>query len=480
MLQTGYSTAILGAGPRGWLGSSRASGASRCAQVRAAQLRGAGRASAAIIQVLLGSVFLDRGAGLCARARPARAGERHLDGGAAGASRRLDVAFGLRMLARLAPPPSVWLDRWAAPPGAAWRLRSLRVPHARADPIGIRERDADHPHHGQLVRDRARAAERFAARGWRVFASMRRPGGGACRCGRAPPSGLAAEHAGARRHPRRFGRRRRRRDPARDGRAARRRSSTTPATTPSGPLEETSPDELRAQLETNVVGVHRVTRAVLPAMRARRAGTVVTLGSISGRVAVPIAGPYHASKWALEGMIEAWRLELMPFGVRVALVEPGPFATALHDQRAARRRRRPPTAPTPACSPPTAGSRPGCRGQDDLDAAHRRHRAGRDRDEPAAALAGRARPRCRRPAARLRARSALRVAHAAGVSAASDPRHSASEACAAPDAVACGYNRCVVSVRQAHAQGGRLRFAPGGRDRHPDSGARPSAPATRR
>jgi NAD(P)-dependent dehydrogenase (short-subunit alcohol dehydrogenase family) len=97
-----------------------------------------------------------------------------------------------------------------------------------------------------------------------------------------------------------------------------------------GPLEETTPDELRAQLETNVVGVHRVTCAVLPAMRARRAGAVVTLGSISGLVALPIMGPYHASKWALEGMIEAWRLELGPFGVRVVLVEPGPFATGLH------------------------------------------------------------------------------------------------------------------------------------------------------
>src|SRR5215831_11953410 len=97
-----------------------------------------------------------------------------------------------------------------------------------------------------------------------------------------------------------------------------------------GALEETSPDELRAQLETNVVGVHRVTRAVLPAMRARRSGAVVTLGSISGRVALPVVGPYHASKWALEGMIEAWRLELAPFGVRMALLEPGPFATSLH------------------------------------------------------------------------------------------------------------------------------------------------------
>ncbi|MES1209466.1 MAG: SDR family oxidoreductase, partial [Pseudomonadota bacterium] len=97
-----------------------------------------------------------------------------------------------------------------------------------------------------------------------------------------------------------------------------------------GPLEETTPDELRAQLETNVVGVHRVTRAVLPAMRARGDGAVVTIGSVSGRVALPIVGPYHASKWALEGMIESWRLELAPFGIRVSLVEPGMFATALY------------------------------------------------------------------------------------------------------------------------------------------------------
>jgi NAD(P)-dependent dehydrogenase (short-subunit alcohol dehydrogenase family) len=98
-----------------------------------------------------------------------------------------------------------------------------------------------------------------------------------------------------------------------------------------GALEETSSDELRAQLETNVVGVLRATRAVLPAMRARRTGTIVTLGSVSGRVAIPMGGPYTASKWALEGMIESLRLELIPFGVRVVLIEPGPYHTALHD-----------------------------------------------------------------------------------------------------------------------------------------------------
>jgi NAD(P)-dependent dehydrogenase (short-subunit alcohol dehydrogenase family) len=57
------------------------------------------------------------------------------------------------------------------------------------------------------------------------------------------------------------------------------------------------------------------------------------MGSVSGRVAVPISGPYAASKWALEGMIESLRLELIPFGVRVVLIEPGPYHTALHDNQ---------------------------------------------------------------------------------------------------------------------------------------------------
>jgi NAD(P)-dependent dehydrogenase (short-subunit alcohol dehydrogenase family) len=173
------------------------------------------------------------------------------------------------------------------------------------------------------------AAKRFAARGWRVFASMRRQVAG------VPLLALAAEKGWKLTTPAL--------DVARDDSVAAAVGAILRETDGRldvlvnnagyyawGPLEETSPDELRAQLETNVIGVHRVTRAVLPAMRARRTGTVVTVGSISGRVVVPIAGPYHASKWALEGMIEAWRLELAPFGVRVALVEPGPFATALH------------------------------------------------------------------------------------------------------------------------------------------------------
>jgi NAD(P)-dependent dehydrogenase (short-subunit alcohol dehydrogenase family) len=99
-----------------------------------------------------------------------------------------------------------------------------------------------------------------------------------------------------------------------------------------GPVEETSPDELRAQLETNVIGVLRVTRAVLPAMRRRGGGAVVNLSSVTGVVVMPVVGPYHASKFALEALTEALRYEVYPFGIRVVAVEPGPFATALHDK----------------------------------------------------------------------------------------------------------------------------------------------------
>lgn len=100
-----------------------------------------------------------------------------------------------------------------------------------------------------------------------------------------------------------------------------------------GPVEQTTPEELRQQLETNVVGVLRVTRAALPAMRARGAGRIVNLSSISGVVVVPGAGPYHASKFALEALTEALRYEVAGQGIQVVAVEPGPFQTALHDKQ---------------------------------------------------------------------------------------------------------------------------------------------------
>ncbi len=89
-----------------------------------------------------------------------------------------------------------------------------------------------------------------------------------------------------------------------------------------GALEETSADEARGLLETNLLGAHRVTRAALPHLRASR-GHLVLMGSVAGFVALPSEGFYSASKHALEGYADTLRIELAPFGVRVALVEPG-------------------------------------------------------------------------------------------------------------------------------------------------------------
>lgn len=97
-----------------------------------------------------------------------------------------------------------------------------------------------------------------------------------------------------------------------------------------GPIEETSPDELRAQIETNVIGVQRMIRAVLPAMRARGDGAIVNISSVSGRVVLPVVGPYHVSKFAVEALTEALRYEVLPFGVRVTCVEPGSYKSDLH------------------------------------------------------------------------------------------------------------------------------------------------------
>jgi NAD(P)-dependent dehydrogenase (short-subunit alcohol dehydrogenase family) len=95
-----------------------------------------------------------------------------------------------------------------------------------------------------------------------------------------------------------------------------------------GPWEELTPDELRLSLGVNLVGAMAVTRACLPALRAAQ-GVVVNVSSVSGQAGDPLMGPYNASKFGLEGASEALRQELRPFGVRVHLVEPGPFRTPI-------------------------------------------------------------------------------------------------------------------------------------------------------
>lgn len=94
------------------------------------------------------------------------------------------------------------------------------------------------------------------------------------------------------------------------------------------PLEFLPPEELARQLDVNVVGQLRVLQAFLPQLRAAH-GRVVLMGSIAGRSALPFLGAYAMSKFALEAMADALRLELAPWGVHVALVEPGTIATPI-------------------------------------------------------------------------------------------------------------------------------------------------------
>ncbi|ALX48840.1 SDR family oxidoreductase [Lentibacillus amyloliquefaciens] len=94
-----------------------------------------------------------------------------------------------------------------------------------------------------------------------------------------------------------------------------------------GFTEEVPLEAWREQFETNLFGLIAVTKAVLPHMRKRQDGTIINLSSISGRMALPGLGPYAASKFAVEGFSEALRLEMLPHGVHVVLVEPGSYQT---------------------------------------------------------------------------------------------------------------------------------------------------------
>lgn len=98
-----------------------------------------------------------------------------------------------------------------------------------------------------------------------------------------------------------------------------------------GPLEYLPIDDLRHQLEVNVVGQVAVTQAFLPMLR-RDHGRIINMGSISGILATPFIGPYAASKFAIEALSDALRVELRPWGIEVVLVEPGAVATPIWDK----------------------------------------------------------------------------------------------------------------------------------------------------
>jgi NAD(P)-dependent dehydrogenase (short-subunit alcohol dehydrogenase family) len=94
-----------------------------------------------------------------------------------------------------------------------------------------------------------------------------------------------------------------------------------------GPLEELTEPEMRKLFEVNVFGLWALTNRVLPGMRAKRDGVIVNVSSMAGRMALPTLGAYAATKHAVLGMSEALRHELADHGVRVVLVEPGPYKT---------------------------------------------------------------------------------------------------------------------------------------------------------
>jgi short-subunit dehydrogenase len=90
-----------------------------------------------------------------------------------------------------------------------------------------------------------------------------------------------------------------------------------------GPIEETDLERVRTMFETNVFGLARLTQLVLPAMRRSRSGRIVNIGSMGGRITFPVGGFYHATKYAVEAISDALRVEVKPFGIDVILVEPG-------------------------------------------------------------------------------------------------------------------------------------------------------------
>ena len=94
-----------------------------------------------------------------------------------------------------------------------------------------------------------------------------------------------------------------------------------------GPTSEISESEMRRQYETNVFGLMNVTRAFLPKMRERRAGRIINVSSVGGRITLPYFGVYNSTKYAVESLSDALRYELRPFGIDVALIEPGVIRT---------------------------------------------------------------------------------------------------------------------------------------------------------
>ena len=98
-----------------------------------------------------------------------------------------------------------------------------------------------------------------------------------------------------------------------------------------GAVEEVSDAQIDRQIATNLVGSIQLIRAVLPHLRAQRGGRILQVSSEGGQVAYPSFGLYHATKWGIEGFVEAAAQEVAPFGITMTLIEPGPTATGFRE-----------------------------------------------------------------------------------------------------------------------------------------------------
>ena len=94
-----------------------------------------------------------------------------------------------------------------------------------------------------------------------------------------------------------------------------------------GAVEEVPLDAARRQFDVNVFGLARLSQLVLPHMRRQRAGRIINISSIGGKIYEPLGGWYHATKFAVEGLSDSMRLELAPLGIQVVVIEPGAIAT---------------------------------------------------------------------------------------------------------------------------------------------------------
>lgn len=162
-------------------------------------------------------------------------------------------------------------------------------------------------------------AKLFASRGWKVIATMRRPADGAALAEIPGVTVLPLDVT----------------DPAQIEAAARQAVElggvdvlfNNAGYGLAGPIEGITDEQLARQLDTNLLGVIRTTRAFLPHFRERRSGLVITTTSIGGLIALPLFSAYHATKWAIEGWSESAAFELAPFGIGVKTVSPGGIAT---------------------------------------------------------------------------------------------------------------------------------------------------------